>query len=144
MDTAYCIEQLKALCAIDSPSGFTDRVGDYLMEELARLGYSPEKTRKGGVRVCLGGEGDGLFLMAHVDTLGAVVQTIKANGRLVLSPVGGLQPENCETENCRVYTRRGRLTPAACSSATPRSTSTGSTAPPGGNSTGWKWSSTSR
>ena len=38
MDTAYCIEQLKALCAIDSPSGFTDRVGDYLMEELARLG----------------------------------------------------------------------------------------------------------
>ena len=54
MDTAYCIEQLKALCAIDSPSGFTDRVGDYLMEELARLGYSPEKTRKGGVRVCLG------------------------------------------------------------------------------------------
>lgn len=108
MDTAYCIEQLKALCAIDSPSGFTDRVGDYLMEELARLGYSPEKTRKGGVRVCLGGEGDGLFLMAHVDTLGAVVQTIKANGRLVLSPVGGLQPENCETENCRVYTREGK------------------------------------
>ena len=79
------------------------------MEELARLGYSPEKTRKGGVRVCLGGEGDGLFLMAHVDTLGAVVQTIKANGRLVLSPVGGLQAENCETENCRVYTREGKV-----------------------------------
>ena len=57
MDTAYCLEQLKALCAIDSPSGFTDRVGDWLVEELSRLGYAPEKTRKGGVRVCLGGEG---------------------------------------------------------------------------------------
>ena len=105
MDTTYCIEQLKALCAIDSPSGFTDRAADYLLEELSRLGYAPEKTRKGGVRVCLGGEGDPLLLMAHVDTLGAVVQTIKANGRLVLSPVGGLRAENCEAENCRVYTR---------------------------------------
>ena len=105
MDTTYCIEQLKALCAIDSPSGFTDRAADYLLEELSRLGYAPEKTRKGGVRVCLGGEGSPLLLMAHVDTLGAVVQTIKGNGRLVLSPVGGLRAENCEAENCRIYTR---------------------------------------
>ena len=105
MDTSYCVEQLKALCAIDSPSGFTDRAADYLMEELSRLGYQPQKTRKGGVTVCLGGEGRGLLLMAHVDTLGGVVQSIKSNGRLVLSPVGGLQPENCEAENCRIYTR---------------------------------------
>ena len=69
------------------------------------MGWAPERTRKGGVRVCLGGEGRGLLLMAHVDTLGAVVQTIKANGRLVLSPVGGLRAENCEAENCRIYTR---------------------------------------
>ena len=107
MDTSYCVEQLKALCAIDSPSGFTDRAADYLMEELTRLGYAPEKTRKGGVRVCLGGEGSPLLLMAHVDTLGAVVQSIKGNGRLVLSPVGGLRAENCEAENCRIYTRFG-------------------------------------
>lgn len=107
MDTTYCVEQLKKLCAIDSPSGFTDRAADYLIEELTRLGYAPEKTRKGGVAVCLGGEGNGLLLMAHVDTLGAVVQTILPNGRLRLSPVGGLRAENCETENCTVYTRFG-------------------------------------
>lgn len=105
MDTAYCVEQLKALCAIDSPSGFTDKAADSIIEELSRLGYAPEKTRKGGVRVCLGGEGRPLLLTAHVDTLGAVVQTVKANGRLALSPVGGLRPENCEAENCRVHTR---------------------------------------
>ena len=105
MNTAYCMEQLKALCAIDSPSGFTDRAADYLIKELSRLGWAPERTRKGGVRVCLGGEGRGQLLMAHVYTLGAVVQTIKANGRLVLSPVGGLRAENCEAENCRIYTR---------------------------------------
>ncbi len=75
---AYCVEQLKKLCAIDSPSGFTERAADYLLEELTALGYAPKKTRKGGVAVCLGGEAadqkepDGLLLMAHVDTLGAV------------------------------------------------------------------------
>ena len=105
METSYCVEQVKRLLSIDSPSGFTDRAADYLMEELQALGYAPEKTRKGGVTVCLGGQGAGLLLMAHVDTLGAVVQSIKGNGRLILSPVGGLQPENCETENCRIYTR---------------------------------------
>lgn len=108
METAYCVEQLKKLCAIDSPSGFTDKAAEYLMEELARLGYQPKKTRKGGVTVCLGGEGNGLLLMAHVDTLGAVVSSVKPSGRLALSAVGGLRPENCEAENCVIYTRDGK------------------------------------
>ena len=43
MDTSYCGEQVKALCAIDSPSGFTERAADYLIEELTRLGYAPQK-----------------------------------------------------------------------------------------------------
>ena len=113
MNTDYSIEQLKQLCAIDSPSGFTERAADYLMEELTRLGYAPEKTRKGGVTVCLGGgapeAADGLLLMAHVDTLGAVISEVKGNGRLRLSPVGGLRAENCEAENCRIYTRDGKV-----------------------------------
>ena len=104
-EMAYCIERLKALCAIDSPSGKTDEVADYLMKELAGLGYAPQKTRKGGVVVALGGEGEPLLAMAHVDTLGAAVASIKGNGRLTLSPVGGLQAENCEAENCVIRTR---------------------------------------
>lgn len=113
-ETEYCVEQLKKLCAIDSPSGFTERAADYLIKELSDLGYEPKKTRKGGVAVCLGGEPknpaepDGLLLTAHVDTLGAVVQSIKGNGRLKLSPVGGLRAENCEAENCVIYTREGK------------------------------------
>ncbi len=114
MDTQYCVEQLKKLCAIDSPSGFTERAADYLMEELARLGCQPRKTRKGGVIVCLDDKGadhaepNALLLMAHVDILGAMVRSIKGNGRLLLSPVGGLRAENCEAENCIIYTRTGK------------------------------------
>ena len=81
MDLDYCLSELKALLAIDSPSGFTDRAADHLMQALESLGYRPEKTRKGGVLCCLGGEGDGLLLMAHVDTLGGIVSSIKPNCR---------------------------------------------------------------
>lgn len=45
----YILEQAQKLLAIDSPSGFTGAVSDYLMEEYRRLGYSPQKTVKGGV-----------------------------------------------------------------------------------------------
>lgn len=76
----YVMEQLAALLAIDSPSGFTDRVTDYLMGEYSRLGYTPAKTQKGGVLVELGGQGHALLTMAHVDTLGAMVAEIKENG----------------------------------------------------------------
>ena len=45
----YIMEQLENLMAIDSPSGFTEKVTDYLLEEYARLGYSAKRTVKGGV-----------------------------------------------------------------------------------------------
>ena len=47
--------------------------------------------------------------MAHVDTLGAMVAEIKSNGRLRLTPLGGLNANNVETENCRVYTFDGKV-----------------------------------
>lgn len=103
----YVLEQLKNLLAIDSPSGFTDKVTDYLTEEYTSLGFTPKKTVKGGVITCLGGEGDAILLMAHTDTLGAMTAEIKPNGRLRITPVGGFNANNAETENCRVYTLDG-------------------------------------
>lgn len=100
----YIMEQLEKLLAIDSPSGFTEKVTDYLLKEYTRLGYTPLKTKKGGVLVELGGQGNAVLVMAHVDTLGAMVAEIKESGRLRLTPVGGLNANNVETENCRIYT----------------------------------------
>ena len=107
--TDYIIEQMKQLLAIDSPTGFTAKVAEYLMEEYTRLGYQPFQTKKGGVAVDLGGEGKAISLMAHTDTLGAMVAEVKANGRLRLTPLGGLNPNNTETENCRVYSFDGTV-----------------------------------
>jgi len=102
---AYMMEQLKNLISIDSPTGYTNEVQDYLCEELTRLGYTPNRLHKGGVTAELGGEGNGVMLFAHCDTLGAVVSTIKPNGRLTVSRVGGLNPNNVETNCVKVLTR---------------------------------------
>lgn len=102
---SYMLTQLETLMSIDSPTGYTNDVQDYLCAELTRLGYTPNRLHKGGVTAELGGEGNGLMLFAHVDTLGAVVRTIKGNGRLTLSNVGGLNPNNVETNNVKVLSR---------------------------------------
>lgn len=105
-NTNYIIEKLKALTAINSPSGFTSEVSSYIINELTSMGYTPTLTNKGGVLCCLGGGGNSpILLTGHIDTLGGMVREIKSNGRLRISPVGGLQANNCEAENCTIVTR---------------------------------------
>lgn len=53
---------------------------------------------------------DGAILLeAHMDTLGGMVCEINGNGRLILTPLGGMNPNNAEAENCRIYTRDGKI-----------------------------------
>lgn len=110
----YLKDQLMTLMAIDSPSGFTAKATDYVMQELSALGYAPQKTLKGGVLCCLGGEGNAMIFSAHIDTLGGMVCEVKSNGRLMLTKLGGLQPNNIETENCRIYNRFGKVFTGCC------------------------------
>ncbi len=102
-------EQAAALLAIDSPSGFTGKAAQWVQGAFEKLGYNAKITTKGGVLVDLGGEGDGLLLAAHADTLGGMVAQVKGNGRLRLTNLGGMRAENGETENVRVYTREGKV-----------------------------------
>ena len=104
---AFIIEETKKLLAIDSPSGMTKKAAEHVAARFEALGYAPQTTRKDGVLVCLGDRDreNGLLLEAHMDTLGGMVCQIKANGRLKITPIGGLRAENVETENCRVVTK---------------------------------------
>ena len=105
----YMVEETKKILAIDSPSGFTREAAEYVMQAYRALGYEPEQTVKGGVLVALGGRDkeNAVMLEAHIDTLGAMVAEIKSNGRLKVTPVGGLNANNTEAENCRVHARFG-------------------------------------
>lgn len=101
----YAMDQIVKLCKTPSPSGYTKKAQSYLIEELAFLGYTPKLTNKGSILVNIGGEGHGLVLSAHVDTLGLMVRSIKPNGRLRFTQIGGFPSNYVETENCTVMTR---------------------------------------
>lgn len=109
-------EQAAELLAIDSPSGYTAKAAEWVKEAFEKLGFDGKITVKGGVLIDLGGEdvNDGLLLEAHGDTLGAMVAEVKGNGRLRLTPLGGMRAENAETENVRVYTREGKVIDGTC------------------------------
>ncbi len=107
----FAWEQTAALLAVDSPSGFTHNAATWVKDAFEKLGFSANITTKGGVLVDLGGrdDQDGLLLEAHTDTLGAMVCQIKGNGRLCVTPLGGMNANNAEAENVRVYTRDGKI-----------------------------------
>ena len=112
----FAWEQAAALLAIDSPSGYTAKAAAWVKEAFENLGFTAYITTKGGVIADLGckNENDGLLLAAHADTLGAMVHTIKGNGRLKLTNLGGMNANNAETENVRVYTREGKVYEGTC------------------------------
>ena len=110
--TDSCVRRAVELLAIDSPSGYTRQAAEHVMGAYEAMGLHPEMTRKGGVMVCLNPEApaeDGLLLEAHLDTLGAMVSEISGSGRLHLTSLGGMQPNNGEAENVRIVTRSGKI-----------------------------------
>lgn len=109
--TDFAVKQTEALLNIDSPTGYTEEAALWVKTEFEKLGFEAELTNKGGVLVFFGGEkrDDGLLLEAHLDTLGGMVAEIKSNGRLKLTNLGGMNPNNAETENVRVVTKFGGI-----------------------------------
>ena len=107
----YAVDKTKELLDIDSPSGYTKKAADWVYREITALGFPATITTKGGVLVDLGGadENDALLLQAHIDTNGAMVAEVKSNGRLKATNIGGMNVQNAEGENVRIYTRDGRI-----------------------------------
>ena len=107
----FAWEQAAQLLAIDSPSGYTLDAAKWVQQAFAGLGFDAKMTTKGGILVDLGGKDseNSLFLQAHADTLGGMVCQVKGNGRLKITKLGGLNPNNIEAENVRVHTRSGKV-----------------------------------
>ena len=107
----FAMEQAVDLLGVDSPSGYTKNAAERVMAAYRQMGYRPEMTVKGGVLVCLNPdapEADSILLEAHLDTLGGMVKEISSTGRLHLTNLGGMNPNNGEAENVRIITRSGK------------------------------------
>lgn len=105
IDTDYLLRLLRRLIETDSPSGFTDRVVDLVCEELEGLNIPFELTRRGAIRANLDGQraSPDRAIVAHLDTLGAMVKGLKDNGRLEVVPIGTWSARFAEGARCTIH-----------------------------------------
>ena len=111
VDETLLLRFLVDLLKTPSPTGYSEEA-IALTERIFRSipGVKTCRTRKGALVITLEGEQDSTprALAAHVDTLGAMVKTIKSNGRLTISQLGGYTWNTIEGEGCTVFTRDGK------------------------------------
>jgi peptidase M42 family hydrolase len=121
IDRDFLVATLVQLLDVPSPSGYTDAVVHLLGEELERLGVEFEVTRRGAVRATLPGRRStpGRALVAHLDTIGAMVRELKPNGRLALAPIGTWSSRFAEGARVSLFTDedtvRGTILPLKAS-----------------------------
>jgi peptidase M42 family hydrolase len=124
IDMQYVMDLLVELLEIHSPTGYTDQIVHRIGEELERLGVTFELTRRGAIRADLKGKRSSpdRALVAHLDTLGAMVRQLKPNGRLAVAPVGTWSSRFAEGARVSIYTdtgcRRGTIVPLKASGHT--------------------------
>lgn len=90
IDQGYLTTILSRLLSVPSPSGMTDEVVRLVCDELDALSIPYKLTRRGAIRAKLAGKrsNPARAVVAHLDTLGAMVKGLKNNGRLSLVPIG--------------------------------------------------------
>ncbi len=112
MDTKTIISYIEELCTRPSPTGFTKKCEKYLMDEFKKMGYEPYQNNKGNVIVPIyenkNNKNDGLLLSAHIDTLGLMIRSIKEEGGLQVTTLGGFPLNYGEFENVKIFTRDGK------------------------------------
>ena len=124
IDQNYVVKTLVKLLRIPSPSGYTDRVVHFMCHQLEVLGVDFELTRRGAIRATLKGKQSSpdRAVVAHLDTLGAMVKALKPNGRLEVVPVGHWNARFAEGARVTLFadlgSYRGTLLPLKASGHT--------------------------
>ncbi len=102
----YIFEMTKKILGIDSPTGYCRDVVQFLKEEAERLGYETSSNQKGNLLIHVKGLSDKTVgVSGHVDTLGLMVRSIKSDGTLAFTNIGGPIIPTLDAEYCRIITR---------------------------------------
>lgn len=94
---------------LESPTGYTHQVIDYIKKLLIEWGYHPQLMGKGNLLLEVAGRDSSktVATSAHVDTLGLMVRSINRDGTLSLTKLGGPIVSTLDGEYCTVVTRKG-------------------------------------
>lgn len=97
--------------SIDSPTGYTFNVINYLEKSIKKLNFEYHISNKGVLEVVIPGVDNNKVVAtsAHIDTLGLMVRSIKGNGTLALTKIGGPVMPTLDGEYCKVVTRDNKI-----------------------------------
>jgi len=121
IETDYLHETLLALLNIHSPTGMCDQIVHFVGSALQEIGIEFNVTRRGAIRANLKGSEKNWdrALAVHLDTVGAMVCNLQANGRLGVLPVGTWPARLAEGARVTIFTatgpRRGTVLPRLAS-----------------------------
>ena len=112
IDMDYVQEVLLHLLRLPSPTGRTDEVMQYIGEQVTRLGMDLSVTRRGLLNATLSGRRSrpDRAVVVHADTIGAMVNHLKANGRLGVTPLGTHSARFSEGAHVTIFTDTPGLT----------------------------------
>ncbi len=110
-DDKYFREIAKEVFTCDSPTGFTQNVIKLVKEKVDSFGYHTRIMNNGALEVSIEGEDKSktVATSAHCDTLGLMVRSIKADGHLALTKLGGPITPTLDGEYCKIFTRDGKV-----------------------------------
>lgn len=111
LNKAYMTEILELLLRTPSPTGYTHHIMLKVEQEVNKLGFELTYTNKGCGIVTIPGTNQNrvIGISAHVDTLGAMVRSIKDNGTLKITSLGGFMMGAIENEYVQIHTRDERV-----------------------------------
>lgn len=91
----------------DSPTGYTNGIIKVIERYIKQYGYDYKILNNGALEVFIKGNDSSKLVAtsAHCDTLGLMVRSIKSNGKLALTCLGGPVTPTLDGEYCTIYTR---------------------------------------
>ena len=107
----FDLETLKKISSdifnCDSPSGYSIEIIEVLKKYLDEYHFNYKVHNKGTIEVFVEGidHSKVVATSSHVDTLGLMVRSIKGNGNLALTKIGGPIVPTLDGEYCKVRTR---------------------------------------
>lgn len=119
----YVLDFTKELMSIASPTGYTKNAIAFVDNEIKKFGFDTFKNEKGNLFVSIKGKSNKkhIGVSAHCDTLGLMVRSIKSNGNLAITRIGGIQLNTLDGEYCTIYTRDGKSYTGTVLSTSPAS-----------------------
>ena len=106
----YIMQMANKVLNIDSPTGYCQNVIDFARNEAEELGYKTSTNEKGNLLIYVNGKSDKTIgICGHVDTLGLMVRSIKADGTLSFTNIGGPIIPTLDGEYCRILTRDNKV-----------------------------------